>query len=103
VRELPKLPRKIKGSVIDYTVSIGTADVTMAGECVLTVDGAELRVSNAYPIEYQWQTLFHELVHKWEREGGIKLKDEDDNSEVDRLATAIFADFIRNGWPLPGE
>jgi len=36
-------------------------------------------------------------------ECGFSLKDKDGDSDVDRIATAIHADFLRNKWTLPGQ
>jgi len=99
---LPPLPKKVKGAIIDYVVTLGTVDPSLAGECALNTKGAALRISDAYPPEYQWQTFIHEWLHKIEREAGVSLKDDEGDSDVDRLATAIVADFLRNKWTLPG-
>lgn len=98
----PPLPKRIKGLLGIYRVVVGTQDQSNAGECVITERGAEIRVTSALPPMLQWQALVHELVHKWEFEGGFVLKDTPGDSDVDRLAMAITADFIRNGWVLPG-
>ncbi len=103
MRKLPPLPRRIKGAVCDYKVTLGTQDETNSGEHVVTEAGAEIRVASTLEPNNKLQVFFHELLHKWEREGGFKLKDEDEDSDVDRLATAIYADFRRNNWKLPGE
>lgn len=104
MRKLPKdLPPKIKGLYIDYKLVYGTADLSNAGECVITNKGAEIRIAEVLPIQLRWETWFHEWWHKIEREAGVKLKDDEDNPEADRVAAAIFADFLRNGWKLPGE
>jgi len=97
------LPKKVKGAICDYKVTLGTQDQSNAGECVLTEHGGEIRVTSNLPPPYQWQTFLHELIHKWELEGGFTLKDNPGDSDVDRLATAICADFVRNGWRFPGE
>ena len=103
MRRLPPLPSKVKGLFLDYTVTFGTADLNNAGECVLTKKGAEIRIHEGLAPELEWVTWFHEWFHKIEHEAGVRLKDDDDNNEVDRVAAAIFADFLRNGWKLPGE
>ena len=103
MRKWPPLPKVVKGAVSDYAVTEGTQDSTNAGEKVITENNAELRITTAIPIEMRWQTFFHELIHKWEEEGEFKLKDTPGNSDVNRLATAMFADYKRNDWKLPGE
>ena len=100
--KMPPLLKRVKGAVCDYKVVLGGTDETNAGECVLTPTHGEIRISPVYPLEYQWQTFFHEWIHKLEEEGGFKLKDDPGDSDVNRLATAIFADYRRNRWTLPG-
>lgn len=102
--DFPPLPRKVKGAVSDYAVTRDLTDQANAGECVITPKGCEIRVTKVLPPGCTWQTFLHELIHKWEHESHITpLKDRDDDSDVDRLATAILADFLRNGWTLPGS
>ena len=96
---LPPLPKHVKGLLCDYDVINEVLDETNAGEHRLTKDGGEIRVTSILPPGMRWQTFGHELVHKWESEAGIKLKED----VVDRLASAMIADFIRNKWKLPGE
>ena len=100
--KFPPIPNKVKGALCLYKVTHGTQDQSNAGECITTEAGCELRVTTALPIELRWQTFLHELVHKWEAEGGFLLKDIPGDSDVDRIATAMLADFIRNNWTLPG-
>jgi hypothetical protein len=89
--------------VFDFAVTIGTQDEANCGEITVTEDGGEIRVRSASRT-LQWPVMFHELTHKWEREAGIKLRDEDaPRNEVDRFAMAMYADFLRNDWKLPGE
>ena len=99
---LPPLPKRVKGLLCPYRVVIGTQDQSNAGECVILERSAEIRVTSILPPPLQWQVFFHEMIHKWEMEGGLLLKDIPGDSDVDRLGTAITADFIRNNWTLPG-
>jgi len=99
---LPPLPKNVKGALQTYRVVTGTIDGTNAGEHEISRIGCELRVTALLPLAHQWHAFLHELVHKWEMEGGFLMKDEPGDSDVDRLAMAMCADFIRNGWTLPG-
>ena len=101
---MPRLPRRVRGAITDYRVTCKLEDDSNAGEHnASSADGAEIRVSPTLNEDTQWHVWWHEMVHKWELEGGFKLKDEDNDSDVDRLATAIHADWRRNNWKLPGE
>lgn len=103
---LPALPRRVLGAVADYDVVLVSPDQLPEGAVGLHSgtgrSGARMAVSEDMNPDHRWQVFFHELVHKWELEGGFQLKDDDGDSDTDRLATAIYADFKRNGWTLPG-
>ena len=104
MRQLPPFPKFVKGAVADYSVLNHTSETANAGEHDYgSLDGPAIRVGTNLNDNYRWHTFIHELIHKWEVEGGFKLDDEDGDSDVDRLAVALFADFLRNGWKLPGE
>lgn len=105
MRRLPELPTRVKGDIADYRIVRDTQDQTNAGEHIISPKlGCEIRITSVLPLTHQWQTFFHEILHKWEQEAGVKsIKDEPEDSDVDRLARAMLADFLRNGWKLPGE
>lgn len=105
MRELPDLPKKVKGALVDFRVYLerpktdGAAAAFENGDVELPV----IRVSPRLCKEFQWQAFFHELIHACELEQGLNFKDDAENSDVDKLATALTGMFFRNNWSLPGE
>lgn len=104
----PPLPRRVRGAVTDYEVRIEVLPEGTAGQHSSQREaGGVLRIDKHLNADARWQVFFHELVHKWETETGFKVRetetDGEQDSDADRLATAIYADFRRNGWKLPGE
>ena len=104
MRDLPSLPKKVIGSIADVKVVVGRTDSTNAGE--FTEDDnlmPEIRVSDKLAAPLRWETWFHEWLHMMEFESGVRLRGEQPDDDVDRLAMAMYACYLRNGWTLPGE
>ena len=104
----PKLPKKVKGALCDFTVNLREPqDMRVSpddyGDFSSHHRKPEINVNKVSPEHWQWQTFFHELTHLIEEEAGIEMKDNKGNSEIDRFAFAMLAVWRRNGWALPGE
>ena len=105
MRELPPLPRKVKGLVSDYRVAMErpVSDGAAAG---FENDGNGnpiIRVSPNLSPPYMWQAFYHELIHAAEFEQGLNLPDTSKNPVVDKLALSLTGFWLRNRWVLPGE
>ncbi len=104
MRKLPQLPKKVIGSVADVTVVVGRTEAVNAGEFTDDDDNMpQIRVSEKLPLTMAWETWFHEWLHMMEFESGVRLRGEQPDDDVDRLAMAMYACYLRNGWTLPGE
>lgn len=98
MREFPKV---VKGGIVDYKVVLDDGSKKLlAPKQAGFIDPIKKRIvlGTDQPKEFIWRTFFHEMIHKWEIEASVSLRE----SEVDRLATVMYEDFRRNGWVLPG-
>lgn len=100
--KLPPIPRSVLGALCKVPVKIRHLP-DAAGMFLSGNRKPQIRINKVLPHDYRWQTFFHELIHLMELDGGFELKDEDHDSHVDRLATQMFATWLRNGWTLPGQ
>ena len=100
-RKLPQIPKTIKGLISEYKVLNQTTDLANAGEHDPV--NFEIRVNRPGSPYHEWEVFFHELLHKWLTEAGVKMSDTDESPDVDRLSCAILGDSLRNNWKLPGE
>ena len=104
----PKLPRKVKGALCDFTVNqLEPMDMRVSvddfGDYSSMHRKPDININKTLPEHHRWLTFWHELIHLLEEEAGIELKDEKNNSEVDRFALAMLSLWRRNDWALPGE
>jgi len=101
--KLPSLPKRVKGAITNYRVVLLRHKSRAGRHHPMRKRGAVIEVNPNMNRGSMWQAWWHEMVHKWEMECGFSLKDKDGDSDVDRIATAIHADFLRNKWKLPGQ
>lgn len=105
MRELPSLPKKVKGLITDYRVTLERPSTDGAAAAFETDEAGYpcIHVSPNLPPPYQWQAFFHELIHAAEFEQNLVLPDTTKNPVVDRLAMSLAGFWLRNNWKLPGE
>ena len=105
-QSIPDLPEKVEtlyGPYAVLQVDLGTQEsMTMDGETHHRARTVSITTRDS-TIEVRWQVFFHELLHLAEHHMGMKLKDDPDDSDIDRLATALYDIFLRNNWTLPGQ
>lgn len=94
------LPLNIRGLLTDYQVELVSKvdEEESAGEHCSTQVPATIRIDDALPEWWQWQTLFHEMLHMWEEEQHLDLTED----QIERLALAMYGCWHRNCWVLPG-
>jgi hypothetical protein len=95
----PELPKKVKipfWGGVTYRVIIGDISDEHYGDC----DHQKLiiRIDEDTAPHIRWETLFHEFLHIIELAYAIKLKDEEGDSVVDRVATGMLELLVANGW-----
>jgi len=104
VKKLPEIPKHVRGVLFDYKVVQVERfdDPDMYGD--IDCDKGIIRVLKNLEPAIKWQAFLHEFLHACEQEVGLKdLKDKKGDSDVDRLALAMFSLWRRNNWVLPGD
>jgi hypothetical protein len=101
--EIPEHVDTLYGSYSVQEIDLGTQEsMTMDGETNHRHRTVSITTRDS-TLEVRWQVFFHELLHLAEHHMGMKLKDDPDDSDIDRLATALYDLFLRNKWKLPGQ
>lgn len=94
------LPAHIIGALHDYVVELVARvdDADSDGEHDSLSVPPRIRIKASLPPAWQWQTLWHELLHMIEEEQHLDLTED----QCERLALGFAALWRRNGWTNPG-
>ena len=95
----PELPKVIRTPLKDYKVVVTRDFDKENNDGLCDHDIGRIKIHADLPIEYQWQSLYHEIIHIAEHITGMKpLKDKRNNSAVESLAMGLCMIFACNGW-----
>lgn len=95
------LPARIVGALHDYDVALveRVDDADSEGEHDSLRVPPRIAIKASLPESWQWQTLWHELMHVIEEEQHLDLSED----QCERLALGFAALWRRNAWENPGE